>query len=511
MTKQASIAYISDLIENPARITEADHSSIAGLRQSFPYFVPARYLEAYHKHQAAPYAPAMMSAVMPYVGNWVLFCDFLNAGTAIFPRGRKAGAPADAQANDRPILKPQTVIVEPKVAAKTEQPEQESDAPVITAEEPGAEPVVEMVEDIVAATPEVEPLVTEVAEETSNIVIAEPASVEEPEPVAEVTEQGAVAAMDSEMTTAEEERVVVEATLKGEAIQEVPDDVKEAFALMAGEIEEDVVPAQAEGVAEGADGDVAHEMPAETATTVPAPVVEETIDKEALEELENRHNNFWTQGEEEIEKQTEGDVSEEQGSDTGAQNVATDAVEETEEQVEEYIEVEEIEELPPYVPRRNEKPLIYPVYTEDYFLQQGEKISAEMPDELDSLRSEDAATSLMVQMSFSEWLHHFKSTTERQKEENRDQKALKTMWQKEKLAAAIEEENEEIPENVFEMAVNSITKEDGLASESLAEIYIKQGKLDKAVDMYRKLSLRNPQKNAYFARKIEDILKEKGT
>ena len=83
------------------------------------------------------------------------------------------------------------------------------------------------------------------------------------------------------------------------------------------------------------------------------------------------------------------------------------------------------------------------------------------------------------------------------------------MWQKEKLAAAIEEENEEIPENVFEMAVNSITKEDGLASEPLAEIYIKQGKPDKAIDIYRKLSLRNPQKSAYFALKIEGILKEK--
>jgi pentatricopeptide repeat protein len=45
-------------------------------------------------------------------------------------------------------------------------------------------------------------------------------------------------------------------------------------------------------------------------------------------------------------------------------------------------------------------------------------------------------------------------------------------------------------------------------SESLAEIYVKQGKLDKALEMYRKLSLRNPQKNAYFADKIKEILKE---
>ena len=83
------------------------------------------------------------------------------------------------------------------------------------------------------------------------------------------------------------------------------------------------------------------------------------------------------------------------------------------------------------------------------------------------------------------------------------------MWQKEKLAAALEEENEEIPENVFEMAVNSIKNEEDLVSESLAEIMIKQGKFDKAIEMYRKLSLRNPQKNAYFAGKIEKLIKER--
>ena len=159
--------------------------------------------------------------------------------------------------------------------------------------------------------------------------------------------------------------------------------------------------------------------------------------------------------------------------------------------------------------------LILPIYTEDYFLQQGVKVALEIPEEIDDLKEvievddDDPDKSLMVMMSFSEWLLHFKNTAEKQKDERKDQKALKTMWQKEKLAAAMEEENEEIPENVFEMAVNSITREDGLASESLADIYIKQGKYDQAIEMYRKLSLRNPKKNAYFARRIEEVLKEK--
>lgn len=159
-----------------------------------------------------------------------------------------------------------------------------------------------------------------------------------------------------------------------------------------------------------------------------------------------------------------------------------------------------------------EPSLIQPIYTEDYFLHLGIQLPEKQKDTASPQKEtpkQDKDKSLMVVMSFSEWLIHFKTKGEREKEEVEDQRALKTMWQKEKLAAALEEENEEIPENVFEMAVNSIAKEDDLASESLAEIMLKQGKYDKAIEMYRKLSLRNPQKNVYFARKIEDINKEK--
>ena len=86
---------------------------------------------------------------------------------------------------------------------------------------------------------------------------------------------------------------------------------------------------------------------------------------------------------------------------------------------------------------------------------------------------------------------------------------IRSLWQKEKLAAAFQEENDEIPENVFDMAVNSITMEEDMASESLANIYIKQEKYDKAIEMYRKLSLLYPEKNLYFARKIDEILKDR--
>lgn len=162
---------------------------------------------------------------------------------------------------------------------------------------------------------------------------------------------------------------------------------------------------------------------------------------------------------------------------------------------------------------KTEEPLIQAVYTEDYFLQQGIEVSNELPIDIDhtviDTTIDDKDQSLMVVMSFAEWLQHFKSQSQKAKEEAEGQKALRSMWQKEKLAAAMEEENEEIPENVFEMAMNSIASEEGLVSESLADIYIKQKKYDRAIEMYKKLSLRNPQKSAYFARKIEGVLKDK--
>lgn len=150
---------------------------------------------------------------------------------------------------------------------------------------------------------------------------------------------------------------------------------------------------------------------------------------------------------------------------------------------------------------KKEEPLIQPLYAEDYFLHQGVANT-------ETNNKQDEDKQLMVVMSFADWLMHFKTKTEKEKEEEKDQKALKTLWQKEKLVAALEEENEEIPEGVFEMAVNSIKIEDDLASEPLAEILIKQGKVDKAIEMYKKLSLRNPQKYAYFASKIEKLTKE---
>lgn len=151
-----------------------------------------------------------------------------------------------------------------------------------------------------------------------------------------------------------------------------------------------------------------------------------------------------------------------------------------------------------------------PASSEDYFLQQGIKVSNDIPDFAETPANEqtEEEKALMVVMSFAEWLKHISSKSIKAKEEEADKKALKTMWQQQKLAAAIEEESDEIPEQVFEMAVNSIARKDELVSESFANVYAKQGKFEKAIEMYQKLSLLYPEKNAYFAAKIETLQKE---
>jgi hypothetical protein len=47
--------------------------------------------------------------------------------------------------------------------------------------------------------------------------------------------------------------------------------------------------------------------------------------------------------------------------------------------------------------------------------------------------------------------------------------------------------------------------EGDVVSETLARIFVKQGKLEKARDIYKKLIWKYPQKKAYFAAQIKDL------
>jgi hypothetical protein len=63
-------------------------------------------------------------------------------------------------------------------------------------------------------------------------------------------------------------------------------------------------------------------------------------------------------------------------------------------------------------------------------------------------------------------------------------------------------------EEVTDLSQNASYTPQDLATETLAKIMERQGKIEKALDIYQKLSLKYPQKSAYFANCIERLKKD---
>jgi hypothetical protein len=62
--------------------------------------------------------------------------------------------------------------------------------------------------------------------------------------------------------------------------------------------------------------------------------------------------------------------------------------------------------------------------------------------------------------------------------------------------------------NPVKMAKQSLEEHDDLVSETLAGIFAEQGNLPKAIEMYRKLMLSNPEKSSFFAARIEKLAQQ---
>ena len=74
-------------------------------------------------------------------------------------------------------------------------------------------------------------------------------------------------------------------------------------------------------------------------------------------------------------------------------------------------------------------------------------------------------------------------------------------------ATAITQNTDGVGERKVEnLAAHSLQNTD-IITESMAEVWMKQGNVQKASEVYNKLSLQNPSKKAYFAAKIESLKK----
>jgi len=116
--------------------------------------------------------------------------------------------------------------------------------------------------------------------------------------------------------------------------------------------------------------------------------------------------------------------------------------------------------------------LFEPMHVVDYFASQGIKLTEEV----------QPADKLGKQMkSFTEW--------------------LKTMKKVHESDALPDTKNDELVQTLAEKS----NTENEVLTVSMAEVFIKQGKKEKAREIFEKLSLLNPAKSAYFAAKIENL------
>jgi hypothetical protein len=121
-----------------------------------------------------------------------------------------------------------------------------------------------------------------------------------------------------------------------------------------------------------------------------------------------------------------------------------------------------------------EEMLFEPLYTTDYFASQGIKLTEEV----------QPTDKLGKQLkSFTDWLKTMKKI-------NPDKIQI--------------DHSAQTDASIQTLAEKSNT-EGEVITETMAEIFIQQGKAEKAVETYQKLSLLNPSKSAYFAAKIEQL------
>lgn len=139
-----------------------------------------------------------------------------------------------------------------------------------------------------------------------------------------------------------------------------------------------------------------------------------------------------------------------------------------------------------------------------------EEVSDSIEDWKDN--SEDLVEEKIVSPSkFSDWLFAMKgadASVEKEKEKQPDLLSSKELIDKFIKAKPRKIDISKDPVTPQEMGKLSLVEDEGFVTETLAEIYAKQGKYQKAIKIYEQLSLNNPEKKVFFASRIR-FLREK--
>ena len=112
---------------------------------------------------------------------------------------------------------------------------------------------------------------------------------------------------------------------------------------------------------------------------------------------------------------------------------------------------------------------------------------------------------ISVKMNFIDWINHIESNKlNNNKSESVDKKInlIETFINRPKKI-----EKEDLDKGQDDISIKTITLENELITETLAKIYLKQKKYKKAMDAFKILSLKYPEKNAFFADQIKKIKK----
>lgn len=192
-----------------------------------------------------------------------------------------------------------------------------------------------------------------------------------------------------------------------------------------------------------------------------APVIEETVQEETIEPPAEAVIPEEVEIHEETVNSVEEEITPPQVEDEMAENIER-VLQQEEKQVKEAV-----------APSAND--LVFePYHTVDYFASQGVKLSQE----------ESTKDKFGKQLkSFTDWLKTMKRLPAKQ------------------ISPTIDTASES---KVQHLAADSVHDAD-VVTEAMAEVWIKQGNREKAIETYNKLGLLNPSKKAYFAALIENL------